>query len=89
MTRSGNKDRELSETDGIGRTISSRESKKSTHMRVLWSRYHTHIIDSETPANDRYAQKTEKGWKDTKCVRMDRRLNDKRRISFDKWLSQS
>ena len=62
--------------------------KKYTYARIV-VRYHTHVIDSETPANDRYAQKTEKGWKDTKCVRMDRRLNDNRRISFDKWLSQS
>ena len=88
MTRSGNKDRELSETDGIGRTISSRESQK-VHIGAYCGPDITYIIDSETPANDRYAQKTEKGCKDTKCVRMDRRLNDNRRISFDKWLSQS
>ena len=66
-----------------------RGNPKKVHICAYCGPDITHIIDSETPANDRYAQKTEKGCKDTKCVRMDRRLNDNRRISFDKWLSQS
>jgi hypothetical protein len=48
--------------------------KRYTYARIVVQI--SHISYSETPANDRYAQKTEKGWKDTKCVRMDRRLND-------------
>ena len=42
MTRSGNKDLELSETDGIGRTISSRESQK-VHIGAYCGPDITHI----------------------------------------------